>query len=105
MNFFNNYSKNISYVYYRTLNSKVTIFTIILLMILFIILYYNSYLNYIKPKLSEHKLNKEFIDNDDTGGRISIMFFHTEWCPYCKSSLPEWLKFKFYIETNYYPIK
>jgi hypothetical protein len=23
-----------------------------------------------------------------------ILFFHADWCPHCKTALPEWVKFK-----------
>lgn len=86
------------------------IFTLIFLT-LFIVLSYYSYNTFVKPMLkNKHILNKEFINKDSpTGNDVLIMFFFTEWCPYCKKAKPEWDQFKEYIEntnnTNQYQVK
>jgi thiol-disulfide isomerase/thioredoxin len=39
---------------------------------------------------------------------VSIMFFHVDWCPHCKSALPDWNNFKKQYnnkEMNGYVIK
>lgn len=29
-----------------------------------------------------------------TNKEVSVMFFHVDWCPHCKTALPEWENFK-----------
>ena len=33
-------------------------------------------------------------DSNSNNKDITIIYFYTEWCPYCKKSKPEWNKFK-----------
>jgi thiol-disulfide isomerase/thioredoxin len=49
---------------------------------------YNEY--YIKPQK-----NKVYSDVANVGQRpiVTIMFFHVNWCPHCKTAKPEWNKF------------
>jgi thiol-disulfide isomerase/thioredoxin len=73
----------------------------LLFTLLFVVISYYSFENLIKPSISGHKLNKEFkkrgsVDNSDD---ISIMYFYTEWCPYCKKAEPEWKKFQKYVDN------
>ena len=44
---------------------------------------------------------KEFINKEAKNDNVLIIFFKTDWCPYCKASMSEWNKFENYIE-NYY---
>lgn len=41
-------------------------------------------------------LNKEFINENNINNdkNATIIYFYTEWCPYCKKSRPEWNSFK-----------
>tara|TARA_B100001741_G_scaffold235293_1_gene196305 strand:+ start:612 stop:1142 length:531 start_codon:yes stop_codon:yes gene_type:complete len=93
----------------QILANKFWLVGVILFILLFIILAWSSYNNFIKPKLSEHKLNKEFINDEDMSDDILIIYFYTEWCPYCKKARPEWNNFKTYVNninnTNDYKIK
>jgi len=51
--------------------------------------------------ISEHKLNKEFVNkNIDNSEDILVMYFYTEWCPYCKKAKPEWNKFESYVDNK-----
>ena len=69
------------------------IFALIIL-IVFGVLFYKKYLKQqITPEFVE---NKEFIEIDDdepTDKATSTAYFFTvEWCPYCKSAIPDWNK-------------
>tara|TARA_B100000035_G_C20730200_1_gene435164 strand:- start:117 stop:617 length:501 start_codon:yes stop_codon:yes gene_type:complete len=68
----------------------------ILLIILFSIIGYILFSKNIKKILNKHfVLNREFINkSDNNNNNITIIYFYTEWCPYCKKSKPEWNKFK-----------
>jgi thiol-disulfide isomerase/thioredoxin len=73
----------------------------LLFTLLFVVISYYAFENLIKPSISGHKLNKEFkkrgsVDNSED---ISIMYFYTEWCPYCKKAEPEWKKFQKYVDN------
>ena len=67
----------------------------LLILIIFGVLFYKKYLKHnMKPEFVE---NKEFIEEDieeiDIDKSISTAYFFTvEWCPYCKSSIPDWNK-------------
>ena len=64
------------------------------------------YTTYIVPKFSPtYVANKEFVREDQnttdepdvlvpTQGPVDIMFYYTNWCPYCKKARPEWDKIK-----------
>ena len=57
--------------------------------------FYNSY---IAPRLNpKFVANKELIKkgSDDVGANdVDVMFFYTEWCPFCKKARPAWDKVK-----------
>tara|TARA_X000000368_G_scaffold400580_2_gene372586 strand:- start:10296 stop:10781 length:486 start_codon:yes stop_codon:yes gene_type:complete len=79
-------------------DKKLIFFSTIWLLFIFGLAFY-IYKSYIRPKLSEHKLNKEFINKENNSEDIRIMYFYTEWCPYCKKAKPEWSKFQTYINN------
>ena len=79
-------------------DKKLIFFSTIWLIVIFCLAFY-IFKSYIKPKLSEHKLNKEFINKENNSEDIRIMYFYTEWCPYCKKAKPEWSKFQTYIDN------
>ena len=49
-------------------------------------------------------LNREFVNNDIKKNKlekkITIIYFYTEWCPYCKKSKPEWESFKELVDLQ-----
>ncbi|AET72968.1 hypothetical protein PGAG_00078 [Phaeocystis globosa virus 12T] len=90
------------------LSNKVGLMVGLLFVLLFALISYYSFTNLIKPLISGHKLNKEFRMKDRSGGdgggddeddAVSIMYFYTEWCPYCKKAEPEWGKFEDYVNN------
>ena len=101
MNLINNYvNKFIETANIITYNKLYLLGGILWFFITLVLVYY-TYNSHIKPLISKHKLNKEFtnqsVDNDND---INIMYFYTEWCPYCKKALPEWKKFESYINNK-----
>ena len=95
---FNNYlenSKNSLNVFIR---DKYTLIFIAIIIIIFVIVFFFVYNNYIKNFITKnHSLNREYINTDKTTNDVLILFFYTEWCPYCKQALPEIKKFEDYI--------
>ena len=71
---------------------------------IFLSRFFFIYTNYIKENIiKDHILNYEFIDKSvlkKTDKTAIIVFWHTNWCPHCKSSISEWNEFKKYLEDN-----
>lgn len=81
-------------------NNKLIIIFIILWLCITIVIMYYVYKFHINPIINNHKLNKEFGNkNTDNSNDILIMYFYTDWCPYCKKAKPEWNKFETYINN------
>jgi len=98
-----NYIDKLIILYYQYLNSlilnKVTVFIYLIIIFIFLYLGYFIYKNYIKNIITQkHVLNYEFTDN--LSNNSIITFWHTNWCPHCKTSRIEWDKFKKYLENN-----
>ena len=95
-----NYFKNNLLSSYKTIvsNKLYLIYAIFLTIVLTIITYF-VYNKFIKPSFNKHVLNKEYTirDNYDSSNDVVIILFFTDWCPYCKSAMPEWDKFTDYI--------
>ena len=99
----NNFAEN-TYINIRlVLINKNLLILSFFLFILFFYLAYFVYTNYTKNIINKnHVLNKELINSDsdeldDTN--IKIVFFKTEWCPYCKQSMIEWREFEKYVNN------
>ena len=87
--------------FYNLTNNRLLLVFGVLWLFLTLIIAYFSYTSYIKPMISEHKLNKEFINkNIDNSEDILVMYFYTDWCPYCKKAKPEWDKFRSYVDNK-----
>jgi len=85
------------------LTNKSFMFTIITILILFIILTFYLYGSFIKPNIQKtHQLNREFIDTSQEYNEndVLMVLFRTQWCPHCKTSEVEWNKFKDYIDRT-----
>jgi len=70
-------------------------FLIILSMILFGLLGKYAYDKYYVSNYEEG--NKDFTDVANAEMRdkeVYIYFFYVDWCPHCKTALPDWMKFK-----------
>lgn len=49
--------------------------------------------------LNREYVNKE-VEKKISEKKIKIIYFYTEWCPYCKKSKPEWNSFKELIDLQ-----
>lgn len=97
---------NEMYLYTRNLvNNKSSLFFIITISILFFVVAFFTYKNYIYPKIyKKYVANKEFsYDNSDE--KIMMMWFYTDWCPWCTKTQNEWNLFKDKIQTIDYDIE
>ena len=76
---------------------KSGIIIILLLILVFLSVSIFIYNNFIKSFLNnKHSLNREHV-NANNSDDVLILYFYTQWCPYCKQSLPEINKFEDYI--------
>jgi len=98
----NNYFENFFIFIRNTLNDRSYMLLMLLLTILFVTIMTILYYSYIKEIINKkHVLNNEFINSSTTENKnteILILYFYTEWCPYCKQSMPEINKFQDFIE-------
>lgn len=60
-------------------------------LILILVAIYYIYKLYKKKDIDTH------IEEDNEGGIVELLFFHADWCPHCKTAMPEWENLK----TNY----
>lgn len=59
---------------------------------------------YIKPNINKsYVANKEFVTENKH--ELHIIWFYTEWCPYCKSKLYVWNNFKKKLDVLKFPVK
>ena len=79
-------------------------FIIALLAIVFIVIGYYVYVNMtgnsggaVYP-ITDDYLNDGSVNGGGGGGvnssDVELMFFHVDWCPHCKTALPEWANIK-----------
>lgn len=88
-----NYIKDSVYQTEKTENS-ISMFVMLIIFFLFIGISYYLYDRYVKKMFdAKYVENQEFTDRN-TKKQIDFYFFYTNWCPHCKSSKPEWTKFK-----------
>lgn len=50
---------------------------------------YKAY-NERQNKKNQYVENNEFVDENHYNTKGDIYFFYTQWCPYCKESMPIW---------------
>ena len=82
-----------------TLSDRSYMLFMFLLVLLFITLMLLLYNNYIKDIISKkHVLNSEYVNNVSKQDEILLLYFYTEWCPYCKQSMPEINRFEEHIK-------
>jgi len=69
-------------------------FVVILLIVAAVYGYYTFYLPTAFARNFNDLSNKKPIANGQGGGGdVLIYFFHVDWCPHCKTALPEWNTF------------
>jgi len=44
--------------------------------------------------------NTETFTNTELTHTADLMYFFTDWCPYCKKAKPEWAKIMEYLDSN-----
>lgn len=88
--------------YVNDINSKPeTLILPIFFIILFSIISYIIFSKVIKEFINKKfVLNKEFVNKNMNNDNPTIIYFYTEWCPYCKKSRPEWNSFKQLVELQ-----
>ncbi len=83
----------------NTLSDRSYMLLMLLIVIFFITLLLLLYNSYIKDIISKkHVLNSEYVNNVNKQDEILILYFYTEWCPYCKQSMPEINRFEEHIK-------
>jgi len=106
----NIYLENFKTTINRITGDKKTLLLVVILIIIFTGVLFFVYNNYIINLITKkHSVNREFVDAaKNTSNDVLVLFFFTEWCPYCKQALPEIKKFEEYIigsnATNKYLI-
>ena len=74
--------------------SKLLVVVLIFIFILTLIIIYYKFIKSFLDK--KHQINREFV-NPSSNDDVVILYFYTQWCPYCKQSLVEIEKFEEYI--------
>lgn len=86
---------NLIEVIQRFIRPYTTIIIISIIFIIFIIAGYYAYnMFYTKPDNNEEKGYSDVANAATEKIEVIIYFFHVDWCPHCKTALPEWEKFK-----------
>ena len=94
----NNYFEYFKIFIRNVLTDRSYMLLMFLLVLLFITLLLVIYSNSIKDIISKkHVLNSEYVNNVNKQDEILILYFYTEWCPYCKQSMPEINRFEEHI--------
>ena len=108
METFSNIKKNIYNKFITTTNDirakpEILILPIFLIILFSTISYFIFNQNVRQFINKKFELNKEFLNKkNNINKNITIMYFYTEWCPYCKISKPEWQSFKELIDLQSY---
>ena len=109
--FFEERLRSLKYILNRVYSDKLFIIFIAFIIFIFVCMAIFAYNTYIKHEFDDkHLLNKEFRGrpSDTEENDVLIIYFFTEWCPYCKKAKPEWDKFQEYVKnvnnTNDYKI-
>ena len=102
---------SIKNIFFSFVNPRKNVFWVIFLMIVFIFASYYGYNYFYLPWLSSKRYS-DVANTDPTatgnGGDVTIYFFSADWCPHCKTALPEWQNFSQNYngkEVNGYVIK
>jgi thiol-disulfide isomerase/thioredoxin len=102
----NSYLVNFKDDFVKSAKDRKGTFLILIMVLIFLGLTIFIYNNFIKSFINKkHPLNKEY-NSPNESNDVLILYFYTQWCPYCKQSLPEIKKFEEYVvglngENNY----
>jgi len=78
---------------------KKSILLILIIIVIFLLVSIFVYKNVVKKVLNnKHQVNKEFITKNNNSNDVLVLYFYTQWCPYCKQSMPEIKKFEEYVK-------
>lgn len=83
---------------FDVINSKLRVyysyFLIAFIIILFVVTTLYLYNTMILPMYKKNNLPfKDVANNNSEGNELSIRMFHVEWCPHCRTALPNWQAF------------
>jgi len=67
--------------------------SVIFLIIIFLIASVLLYRQFAKSNVSQTKKFEDVANNGSRMNEITVRMFHVDWCPHCKTSLPEWQAF------------
>ena len=77
-------------------------------LVIFIFIVFFSLSVYIYFKFIHPKLNLTYVDNREfispEADKMVVLWFYTQWCPYCKSTYNDWKGFKSDVENGNYSI-
>lgn len=79
----------------RFVRPYTTIIIAVIVFIIFVIIAsyaYNKF--YTKPNKAKESGYSDVANASTDPIEIIVYFFHVDWCPHCKTALPEWNKFK-----------
>ena len=87
---------SIKNIFFSFINPRKHIIWMAILFILFIFASIYGYKKFYLPWVSSKKYS-DVANTDPTananGGDVTIYFFSADWCPHCKTALPEWKNF------------
>jgi thiol-disulfide isomerase/thioredoxin len=67
----------------------------VIVLIIFVLAGYYAYNTFYSKVENKKESGYSDVANANMNvGEIMIYFFHVDWCPHCRTSLPEWTKFK-----------
>lgn len=70
------------------------IIAVIVLIIFIIVASYSYNTFYTKPNKAKESGYSDVANASTDLIEVIVYFFHVDWCPHCKTALPEWDKFK-----------
>jgi thiol-disulfide isomerase/thioredoxin len=85
----------------KTVGNK-KFFIIMVVTVIFLIAALYSYKRFVSDRMNKNYVtNSEFESTGDkTAEYVDIYFFHTTWCPHCKTAMPIWNSFKGDLENK-----
>lgn len=84
--------KFLDYVSMKLKTYQIQITSVVVLVIFAIVGYY-SYVSIMDNKTNADVKFSDVANNGTEVGEVDIKFFFVDWCPYCKTAMPEWQSF------------
>lgn len=79
-------------IMYNGIKPYLTYITIAVILIIFIQVLKFTYERYFNKPKDERKF-KDVANANTRGEELEIYMFHVDWCPHCKTAMPEWKSF------------